>query len=144
MDEELPHYREPGSRFSVFLVGLLVGAFGVTVAWFLLEGNPLSDANEVVYETITVADVAAEGDQICWSRNPERRDAEQLCAILALDPAVSPPAVGDRVTIGRVQLRSPVGDELRQVVYVSEGGDAAGSESPTDSPTEAASDPLDE
>ena len=140
MDEELPHYREPGSRLSVLLVGLLVGAIGVTVAWFVLGGNPLSDANKVVYETITVADVAAEGDQICWSRNPDRRDAEQLCAVLAIDPAVSPPAVGDRVTIGRVQLRSPAGDEVRQVVYVSAAGDPAGSELPT----EAASDPLEE
>ena len=134
MDEEYGEYRAPGSRISVLLVGLLIGAIAATVAWVALAGNPLSDANEVVYETITVADVAPEGDQICWSRNPERRDAERVCAILALDPEVEPPATGDVVTIGRIDLRTPQGDEFRQVVYSSITGEPAdvGSEAPTE------------
>lgn len=130
MDEDLPLRREPGSRVSVLFVGLLLGAVGVTIAWVALGGNPLSDANQVVYETITVADVAEGNDQICWSRNPERRDAERLCAILALDPAVAPPVAGDRVTIGRVQLRTPEGDESRQVIYVAGPSAEDASESP--------------
>jgi hypothetical protein len=116
-DEEYAEYRAPGSRVAVLFVGLLIGAVAATIAWIALAGNPLSDANEVIYETITVADVTAEGDQICWSRNPERRDAERLCAILALDPAVEPPIVGDVVTIGRIDLRPPQGEESRHVVY---------------------------
>lgn len=126
MDEEYAEYRHQGSRFAVLLVGLLIGAIAATVGWVALAGNPFSDANEVVYETITVADVAPEGDQICWSRNPERRDAERLCAILALDPEVDPPMVGDVVTIGRVDVRSPQGDEFRQVVYSRPTGEPAG------------------
>jgi hypothetical protein len=118
MDEDLAYRREPGSRLSVLLLGLLLGAAAATIALAAVAGNPFSDANEVVYETITVADIAEANDQICWSRNPERRDAEQVCAILALDPAVAPPVAGDRVTIGRVQLRTPQGDDTRQVVYV--------------------------
>ena len=123
MDEEYAEYRAPGSRVTVLLVGLLIGAIAATVGWVALSGNPLSDANEVIYETILVADVTPENDQICWSRNPERRDAERLCAILALDPAVTPPEVGDAITIGRIELRTPQGDEFRQVVYTGEAGD---------------------
>ena len=135
MDEEYGEYRAPGSRVTVLLVGLLIGAIAATVAWVALAGNPLSDANEVVYETILVADVTPENDQICWSRNPERRDAERLCAILALDPAVTPPEVGDVITIGRTELRTPQGDEFRQVVYSGEAGD------PAEEVSEAASEP---
>lgn len=131
MDEEYGEYRAPGSRVSVLLVGLLIGAIAVTVAWVALAGNPLSDDNEVVYETITVAEVAPEADQICWSRNPERRDAERVCAILALDPEVEPPAAGDVVTIGRIDLRTPQGDEFRQVVYSSVTGEPANVETET-------------
>lgn len=124
MDEEYAEYRAPGSRVTVLLVGLLIGAIAATVGWVALAGNPLSDANEVIYETILVADITPENDQICWSRNPERRDAERLCAILALDPAVTPPEVGDTITIGRIELRTPQGDDFRQVVYTGEAGDA--------------------
>lgn len=135
MDDEYAEYRAPGSRVAVLFVGLVIGAIAATVAWVALSGNPLSDANEVVYETITVADVTPANDQICWSRNPERRDAERLCAILALDPEVVPPAVGDVVTIGRIELRTPQGDEFRQVVYSSLVGEE---ELPTEGSTEPA------
>lgn len=136
MDEEYVEHRGPGSRVAVLLVGLLIGAITATVAWVATAGNPLSDANEVVYETITVADVTPENDQLCWSRNPERRDAERLCAILALDPAVEPPSIGDFVTIGRTELRTPEGDAFRQVVYVRMADE------PADDATEAATEPA--
>jgi hypothetical protein len=136
MDEEYAEYREPGSRVAVLLVGLLIGAIAATVAWLAMAGNPLSDANEVVYETITVADVTPQNDQICWSRNPERRDAERVCAILALDPEVIPPAIGDVVTVGIVELRTPQGDEFRQVVYSRLAGESS------DVPTEGGTEPA--
>ena len=125
MDDELPPRRERGSRVGVLLVGIVIGAVAMTVFWFWRAGNPLSDDNEIAFETITVADVSAEGDQICWSQEPARRDSEQLCAILALDPAATPPQPGQTVTIGRTQLRPPSGDGTTQVVYV---GPASGSD----------------
>jgi hypothetical protein len=135
MDEDYPEHHPAGSRVAVLFVGLILGALGATIAWVATSGNPFSEANEIVYETITVADVTPTSDQICWSQNPERRDAERLCAILALDPAVEPPAPGDVVTIGRVQLRTPEGDDFRQVVYVRL------SDAPADDTTEQLTDP---
>ena len=118
MDDELPPRRQPGSRLGVLLVGIIIGAIAMTAFWIWRAGNPLSTDNEVVFEQIMVADVSPEGDQICWSEEPARRDAEQLCAILALDPAAVPPQPGQTVTIGRAELRPPDADGTTQVVYV--------------------------
>jgi hypothetical protein len=84
-----------------------------------LRGNPFSSANEVAYRDVVVASVTGDADQLCWSDDPDRRDAPQTCAILALDPELEVPAAGDVVTIGVVELRPPDGAELRQVVYVA-------------------------
>ena len=118
MDDYEPRH-ESGSRISVLLVGLVIGALALTAVWVAVAGNPLSDANEVTYVDITVASVNETEDSVCWSENPRRRDAVQLCAILALDPKARVPEVGDRVTVGVVSLRPPDGNETRHVVYVT-------------------------
>ena len=137
MEHDMPR-REPGSRVGVLLVGLLIGAAIMAVVWVLVGGNPLSDSNEVVYREVVVADVTEERDSMCWSQDPQRRDAPQECAILALDPAVESPQPGDALTIGLVQLRPPDGTEAQQVVYaVPAGGaddDATTAPQPTGSP----------
>jgi hypothetical protein len=109
---------------SYVLIGLLVGLIlGIALIWGL-RGNPFSSANEVVYTEVVVGSVTSQADQICWSEDPERRDAGQTCAILALDPALDVPAEGDLVTIGLVDFRTPDGAEFSQVVHVApvEGG----------------------
>ena len=110
--------REPGSRIGVLFVGLLLGAVIMTAVWVGVAGNPLSDANEVVFSEIRVADVSEARDSICWSENPARRDARQQCAILALDPEQDVPEPGDRVVVGVTTLRPSRGDQRIQVVYV--------------------------
>lgn len=117
MDDYEPR-REPGSRVSVLLLGVLIGAILITILWLVVSGNPLSDANEVVYEQITVTEVGAEQDSICWSVDPRRRDAERTCAILALDPEQDTPQAGDTVLLGYVMLQPPGEEETRQAVYV--------------------------
>lgn len=114
--------RTPGSRVSVLFVGLLVGALVMTGVWVGIAGNPLSDLNEVVYEEITITDVDADRDTVCWSEDPGRRDAGQLCAILALDPAIEPPVEGDEVLLGTVMLRPPGKEATRQAVYMAPVG----------------------
>ncbi len=121
-DDEPRH--APGSRFGVLLVGLVVGAVIMTAVWVGVAGNPLSDVNEVVFQQITVADVSEDNDSICWSEDPGRRDATQACAILAIDPKVSLPAQGERVTVGIVTLAPDRGEEITQVVYVAPADDA--------------------
>jgi hypothetical protein len=111
--------REPGSRVGVLLVGLLLGAVIMTAVWVGVAGNPLSDANEIVFSDIRVADVSEARDSICWSENPARRDARQQCAILALDPEQDVPEPGDRVTVGVTTLRPTRGDQRIMVVYVA-------------------------
>ena len=118
-DDDYEPRRGAGSRVSVLLVGLVIGALTMTGVWGSVAGNPLSDANEVTYLDITVADVNEAGDSICWSENPQRRDAVQVCAILALDPKATVPQAGDDVTVGLVTLRPPTGNETRHVVYVT-------------------------
>src|SRR5688572_25265746 len=118
MDDEYIPRREAGSRVSVLFAGLIVGALVMTAVWVGIAGNPLSDNNEVVYEQITVADVSAEGDTLCWSEDPRRRDAAQLCAILALDRVVKVPNPGDTIVIGLVMLAPPDRDAVRQIVFV--------------------------
>lgn len=117
-DDDYEARRGAGSRVSVLLVGLIVGAMIMTAVWVAVAGNPLSDTNEVTYLPITVGSINEAGDSICWSENPRRRDSVQNCAILALDPKARRPKVGDEVTIGVVSLAPPNGNQTRQVVYV--------------------------
>ena len=137
MDQDMPR-REPGSRVGVLLVGLLLGAIIMTVVWVALAGNPLSDNNEVIFRDVVISDVTEARDSLCWSEDPQRRDAPQECAILALDPAIDPPQAGDALTIGLVQLRTPDGTEAQQVVHVAPatGGSDDASDDATDSASE--------
>ena len=118
MDDEYIPRREAGSRVGVLFAGLIVGALVMTGVWVGIAGNPLSDDNEVVYSQITVADVSPEGDTLCWSEDPGRRDAAQLCAILALDRVIEVPSPGDTVEIGLVTLAPPDRDPVRQIVFI--------------------------
>ena len=131
--------RAPGSRFSVFLVGLLIGGAVMTAVWVALAGNPLSDTNEVIYENITIANVNLEKNTMCWSEDPSRRDAGQRCAILSLDRSQEPPMPGTRVTVGTVELEPPDEDVTRQAVYVSSARRQRSSEAATE-PTATPSD----
>ncbi|HVM18464.1 MAG TPA: hypothetical protein VM307_00725 [Egibacteraceae bacterium] len=133
MDDDYP--RHPGSRVGVLLVGLIIGALVMTGVWVGIAGNPLSDVNEVTYQEITVADVTEARDSICWSDDPDRRDATRQCAILALDPAVDPPSTGDVVVIGVTTLRPTRGEERTQVVYLAPVGRGGGNGEPE--PTES-------
>ena len=128
--------RASGSRVSVLLIGLLVGAVIMTAVWVAIAGNPLSDVNEVKYTDITVASVNLEKNTVCWSEDPGRRDAGQVCAILALDRSVEVPMPGTDVVIGTVELRPPEGETTRQAVYVSnpEADQEEQSEGATESP----------
>ena len=135
-DEYEPRHT-PGSRISVLMVGLVVGALIMTGVWVGIAGNPLSDENEVVYETITVASIDSDRDTVCWSEEPGRRDAAQLCAILALDPEVEIPEDGDRVVLGLVMLAPPGKEATRQAVYVARVGRSRASEPDTPTPTES-------
>ena len=107
MDDEYIPRREAGSRVSVLFAGLIVGALVMTAVWVGIAGNPLSDNNEVVYEDITVTSVNLDRNTVCWSEDPSRRDAGQVCAILALDRAQQPPTPGQDVTVGTVMLAPP-------------------------------------
>lgn len=100
------------------LAGLIVGALLAGIGLIAVGGNPFSDANDVVYREIVVSEISDAGDQICWSTEPGRRDAPQECAILAIDPAAAAPEDGERVTVGLVRLKPPVGEGVQQVVYV--------------------------
>ena len=116
--------RAPGSRFTILLVGLVVGAMIMTAVWVAIAGNPLSDVNEVQYFDITVASVNLEKNTMCWSEEPGRRDAGQVCAILSLDRSDELPMPGTDVTVGTVELGPPGEEATRHAVYVSarEGG----------------------
>ncbi len=111
--------RAPRSRLSVLLTGLIIGAIAASVLWFALAGNPLSDSNEVVYQDITVASVNLDKNTVCWSEDPSRRDAGQICAILGIDRSQDPPMPGTRVTIGTVMLQPPGQEASRQAVYAA-------------------------
>ena len=136
-DDDYEPRRGAGSRLSVLLVGLIIGALIMTGVWVALAGNPLSDTNEVTYLPITVGSINEAGDSICWSENPRRRDSVQSCAILALDPKARVPEVGEEVTIGVVSLAPPSGNQTRQVVYVAL---ARGEDADTGSPAPSSSD----
>ena len=131
-DEYVP--RHQGSRVGVLFAGLIVGALVMTGIWVGIAGNPLSDTNEVVYSQVTVADVSAEGDTLCWSEDPGRRDAAQLCAILALDRVIEVPQPGDNVVIGMVMLHPPDREATRQVVFIGPG--EASVDAPEPSPSD--------
>lgn len=112
-------------------MGLLVGAAVVFVLLWIVGGNPFSSVNEVEYREIVVEDISDDGDQICWSTDPGRRDAPQDCAILTMDPAAAAPEEGERVTIGIVEVDPPDGEARTQVVYVR---GAAPSDTATEGP----------
>jgi hypothetical protein len=135
MDDEYIPRREAGSRVGVLFAGLIVGALVMTGVWVGIAGNPLSDNNEVVYSQITVADVSAEGDTLCWSEDPQRRDAAQLCAILALDRVIEVPNPGDTVTIGLVMLAPPDREPVRQIVFIGPRDPSAEDAPATPGPT---------
>jgi hypothetical protein len=104
------------------LLAALVGFVLGVVAMWSLGGNPFSDSNEVTYRDVVVGSVGAEGDQLCWPRDPAQLDADQECAVLTLGPGVRPPDVGDEITIGVVALDPPDADARRQVVHVAPAG----------------------
>ena len=137
MEQDVPR-REPGSRVGVLFVGLLIGAAIMTIVWIVVAGNPLANTNEVVFRDIVVSDVTDDLDSLCWSQDPQRRDAPQECAILALDPALEPPQPGDALTIGVVQLRAPDGTEAQQVIHAvpsdASADEATTAPEPTTSP----------
>jgi hypothetical protein len=107
--------RPPLFVFGGLAVGLLVGFLLAA----LLGGNPFTASNRVEYRDITVGSL--QEDRICWSMEPGRRDADQTCAILAVDPTLPVPGVGEAVTVGLVDMRTPLGEEFRQVVWFGGG-----------------------
>jgi hypothetical protein len=124
---EYDRYDEPRvrARPPLFaLVGLLVGVVLGLVLAGVLAGNPFSDTNRVTYQDIVVGSI--EPDRICWSADPDRRDADQECAILAVDPSLAVPQVGDSVTVGVVPMRAPDGSTFRQVAWVGGRGTSPG------------------
>ena len=128
---EPTYARQPGSRVSVLLIGLVVGAVIMTGVWVAIAGNPLSDINEIVYREVLVDTISQ--DRLCWAEEPQRRDTTQQCAILTLDPQQELPDQGDRVVIGVTTLRPASGEQRIQVVYAAPVEAAA----PIDSPSEA-------
>ncbi len=150
-DSELER-RAPARRLgptSYLLIGLVIGLIAAVVLLWVTRGNPFSSANEVRYTDVVVGSVSDQADRLCWAEDPDRRDSPQTCAILALDPEIEVPVAGDRVTIGLVELRTPAGDELSQVVHVApaastgaptEGG--TGTEEPTEAGTAPRSPPA--
>lgn len=120
------------------VVGIVVGVVLGLILAGLIDDNPFSDANEVIYREITVRSVTANADAICWSAEPTRRDAPQECAILSLDPASNVPREGDRVVVGVVDLRAPDGVTAKQVIFAGQLGAAPGAPAATP-PTDAAS-----
>jgi hypothetical protein len=132
---EPTYARQPGSRLSVLLLGLVVGAVIMTGVWVAVAGNPLSDVNEIVYREVLVDTISQ--DRLCWAEEPQRRDTTQQCAILTLDPQQALPDQGDRVVIGLTTLRPASGEERIQVVYAAPADAAA----PTDSSSEDGSEP---
>ena len=123
--------RAPGSRLSVLLIGLVIGAVIMTGVWVAVAGNPLSDINEIVYREVLVDTVSQ--DRLCWAEEPQRRDTTQQCAILTLDPQQNRPAAGDRVVIGVTTLRPATGEQRIQVVYAAPAEAAAPTDSSSDS-----------
>jgi hypothetical protein len=107
------------------LIGAAIGlVLGFALAW-AVGGNPFSDTNEVVYRDVIVGSITEAADQLCWAQDPDRRDSQQECAILALDPALEVPQPGQAVTIGIVEVATPDGDEFTQVVHVAPTDPAA-------------------
>jgi hypothetical protein len=132
--EDPVYRRESGSRVSVLLVGVLLGAIAMTVVWVVLAGNPLSDLNEVEYREVLVDTVSQ--DRLCWAEEPQRRDTAQQCAILTLDPQQDRPSPGDRVVIGVTTLRPASGQQRIQVVYAVPAEAAAPADSSSDDASE--------
>lgn len=152
-DEERPAppsaRRSAASRptpLGTAVIGGLVGAVLMAVLLMFIGGNPFSDVNEVHYQQFTVATVSEEGDRICWSREPDRRDAPLDCAILALDPRVAVPQEGDEIMAGIVTLRTPGGVEIQQLVFAGPpSGEAPVTETASPAPgSDATEDAADE
>jgi hypothetical protein len=112
-----PEPTGPGLAVTGLVGGLIGLATGFALAW-AIGGNPLGATNAVHFVELTVETVSEEGDRLCWAEEPGRRDSPLQCAVLALDPAVSPPQAGEDVTIGLVELAAPDGTEIRQIVHV--------------------------
>lgn len=136
-------------RTSYLLIGLAVGLVLAVLLLWVTRGNPFSSANEVLYSDVVVGSVSDEAGRLCWAEDPDRRDSPQTCAILALDPEIEVPEPGDLVTIGLVELRTPAGDELSQVVHLApasagagDGADPTGTETPTGAGTEPSPSPT--
>lgn len=157
-DYEQDDYDNPPSRHgttnggsrpgpSAYVLGGLVAGLvlGIALAW-LLAGNPFSSANRVVYTDVVVGSVDEEAPRICWADDPGRRDSDQSCAILSIDPQLEVPQPGDSVTIGIAEVRSPNGTESRQVVHVepASGGtvDAEGTETEATEGEDTTGDPA--
>lgn len=111
-----------GRRTRVAKAALIGGLVGFVVGLLLMiiwMGNPFSTANEIRYETLTVASVSGEQGRLCWSESPEDRDAPQECAILTLDPQSSVPEEGDTITAGLVDIGAPDGTTRTQIIYAT-------------------------
>lgn len=123
---------QPRSRrvLRTALVALLVGFIAGVVLVVLVGGNPLSSANEVRYLDVTVGSIGEEQDSLCWSTDPSERDASRRCAILALDPQMTVPQEGERVTIGLADIAPPGQESRSQIVYAGPVG-ASATASPT-------------
>jgi hypothetical protein len=140
--DHVPRDPAPRQRLgptALVLIGVLVGALLAIVLLWVLRGNPFSSVNEVVYSEVIVGSVTDDEDQICWAQDPDRRDSQQECAILALDPELEVPEAGDLVTIGLVRFRTPDDSEFLQVVHVgpaeAEGASIGSTPLPTDGPS---------
>ncbi len=106
-------------RGQLALLALLIGFVLGIMVMFLFTGNPFSSANEVSYMDVTVASIGESDDSLCWSSDPDDRDAPQECAILALDPQQQQPAVGDMVSIGIVEIAPPGQETRTQIVHTA-------------------------
>lgn len=108
----------PGPVLYV-LIGLGVGAIAMLVGLWATTGNPFSSHNRVEYLVIEPVTVDVDEGQVCWSDEPERRDAQLPCAVLTVDPATGPPTVGEPILAGVVELRAPDDTDQLQMIYVA-------------------------
>ena len=132
--------RPGGGRARAALIGFLLGFLVGVILLVVVGGNPFASANEVSYRDVVVGSVSDTEDSLCWSEDPNDRDESRTCAVLALDPQVRVPEVGDSITIGVVDLAPPGEESQRQIVHAAaaDTGDGASPAPATDDPTGAA------